>query len=199
MSSQTISYYKENAVIFSEQYNAIDSLQVHSDWLEFLPKVGSKILDIGAGSGRDALWLEKEGYNVKAVEPAKEFIALFKNKHPSSGVDWIVDSLPKLNCFSSLNNEFDFILLSAVWMHLPKENRSEAFKTLSKLNKKNSLLVMSLRYGESPDKRLMYPVSRSEIELLAKQNGYQLIAIKKSSDQLKRSKVSWETVILKKD
>ena len=42
------------------------------------PIKGELILDIGAGSGRDELWLVRQGYRVKAVEPVTEFFEKVK-------------------------------------------------------------------------------------------------------------------------
>ena len=56
-------------------------------------------------------------------------------------------------------------------------------------------MVISLRHGSSPDARVMYPVSSSELTVLATQYGLQFKALssEKRNDQLGRNEVSWET------
>ena len=52
------------------QYNSVSFETVHTSWQEWWPKNGQTILDIGAGNGRDAQWLNERGCEVVAVEPA---------------------------------------------------------------------------------------------------------------------------------
>jgi len=199
VSRLTKQYYKKNHIAFIEQYNAVSFEFVHKGWLEYLPKEGCSILDIGAGSGRDVLWLHNHGYLVTAIEPVVEFIQQFKKISPHVSVNWIMDTLPLLHALMPSKPQFDLILLSAVWMHLTEHERKITFQTLSILNRLNSILVMSLRYGESPDERRMYPVSIQEIELLAKKNHYKILSIKQSRDKLRRDNVEWKTIILQKE
>ena len=204
MTNITLDFYQKNNNQLTSQYNSVDFESVHQDWLEFLPEAGALIADIGAGSGRDTSWLLEQGYNVIAVEPVIEFFEQFKITSKQSyfnddNFEWIVDSLPELYQLKKYQAQVSLILLSAVWMHLTTEERIKSFQTFSKLNKTNGLLIITLRHGKSPDERLMYPVSIAEIETLAYEYHYQVIAIKKSHDKLSRSEVFWETIVLEKN
>ena len=202
MTNITLNFYQKNNKQFTSQYNSVDFKSVHQDWLEFLPEVGALIADIGAGSGRDVFWLCERGYQVIAVEPVLEFFDQFKKLKQGCGhkddINWIVDSLPDLKQLQEYSQQISLILLSAVWMHLTTKERIKSFQTFSILSKINGLLIITLRHGKSPDERVMFPVSIAEIETLAHENHYQVIAIKKSNDQLNRSEVFWETIVLEK-
>ncbi len=202
MTNKTLKFYQKNNKTLVAQYNSVCSKSVHQDWLEFLPKKGELIADIGAGSGRDTIWLSEQGYQVLAVEPVLEFFEQFKeikksNDHKKN-INWKIDSLPELNQLKKYKGQISLILLSAVWMHLTEEERIKSFHTFSKLNTQNGLLVITLRHGNSPDERLMYPVSINEITIIANECHYQVKAIKKSDDQLNRTEVFWETIVLEK-
>lgn len=203
MANQTLNFYKRNNERLIKQYNSVSFESVHQDWLEFLPKKGRLIVDVGAGSGRDVFWLSERGYQVIAVEPVLEFFDQFKKFKQCRGhkddINWIVDSLPDLKQLQEYSQQISLILLSAVWMHLNTEERIKSFQAFSKLNKTNGLLIITLRHGKSPDERLMYPVSVAEIETLAYEYHYQVIAIKKSHDKLSRYDVFWETIVLEKN
>lgn len=202
MSKQTLDFYKTNNKKLIEQYNSVSFESIHQDWLELLPSKGSLIIDVGAGSGRDVFWLSKRGYQVVAVDPVVEFFEQFKTTrmeaYHKGNIDWIVDSLPELESLYKYNGQVSLILLSAVWMHLTTEERIKSFQSFSHLNKKGGLLVITLRYGQSPDERLMYPVSIREIKDIANNNQYKIKSVRRTDDQLNRSDVFWETIVLKK-
>ncbi|MBF0266091.1 MAG: methyltransferase domain-containing protein [Gammaproteobacteria bacterium] len=197
MTNPTIEFYKKNNAKLAEQYNSVSFESVHKEWIEFIPDSGL-ILDIGAGSGRDALWFSNHGFQVIAVEPIAEFSEQFIVSNPNSKIKWVIDTLPKLEKLTSYHSQVSLILLSAVWMHLTIEERIVSFETLTKLNKTGGRLIISLRHGKSPDERVMYSVSVKEIEMLASQFQYQIKSTQNSDDELKRSGLYWETVVLEK-
>lgn len=195
VNNKTIEFYSKSAEQFASQYDSLSFEAVHNEWLEYLPKEGM-ILDVGAGSGRDARYLAQRGYSVVAVEPAKALLEIAKQRSMDLDVYWLNDSLPELSSVFALQTKFDLILLSAVWMHIPPSHRQRAFRKLSSLLKPNGKMVISLRHGASPDDRLMFDVSSSEVAELASQFGLQFeIGRASQADQLGRSEVVWETVV----
>lgn len=200
--NSTLNYYRRNSLQLAEQYNSVSFENIHKDWIKYLPKKESIVIDIGAGSGRDAVWLSEQGYKVVAVEPVVEFYTQFLNVYSETtvleNINWIVDQLPELKKLEGYRNKASLILLSAVWMHLKEKERKQAMKKLSFLCMDNGLLVISLRFGQSPDERRMYPVSIDELKLLGRQNNFKIKKISKSPDQLKRNDVFWQTVVLEK-
>src|SRR5438045_172995 len=76
------------------QYESAKFEEIHAGWLRHLPPKGAKVLDIGAGSGRDACALSERGFVVSAVEPSSDMIAAAKLLHGSSNLEWIQDHLP---------------------------------------------------------------------------------------------------------
>jgi hypothetical protein len=93
---------------------------------------------------------------------------------------------------------YDLILLSAVWMHLPPSDRSQAFTRLVELLSTIGLLIITLRFGPSDPERPMYAVSVDELAQLAQSQGLVLSVLGEgeSQDQLARAEVSWQTVCL---
>ncbi|MDC0602714.1 class I SAM-dependent methyltransferase, partial [Aliiglaciecola sp.] len=197
MSGSNITYYSKRAESLSAQYDDVSFTDVHSDWLHHLPSKGWA-LDVGAGSGRDALFLANKGISVVAVEPAKGLRMLARSTKSNPNIHWLDDTLPELQKVFALQIKFDLILLSAVWMHIAPSNRERAFRKLSSLLKPNGKLVISLRHGECQDERVMYKVSTSEQAQLASKFGlsYELVTSELVSDKLGRNDVSWQTVVL---
>ncbi|MDP5033046.1 bifunctional 2-polyprenyl-6-hydroxyphenol methylase/3-demethylubiquinol 3-O-methyltransferase UbiG [Paraglaciecola sp.] len=197
MSDSNITYYSKQAESLSAQYDNVSFTDVHSDWLSHLPNKG-RVLDVGAGSGRDAAYLANKGLSVVAVEPAEGMRSLARITKPHPNIHWLDDTLPELKKVFALQIKFDLILLSAVWMHIAPSSREKTFRNLSALLKPNGKLVISLRHGECHDERVMYDVSVSEHAQLASKFGlsYELATAKAETDKLGRKEVSWQTVVL---
>ncbi|MEM7418587.1 MAG: class I SAM-dependent methyltransferase [Pseudomonadota bacterium] len=195
--TKNITYYSANASELAKQYNSLPFEAVHKDWLNEIPKDGM-VLDVGAGSGRDARYLAAKGLGVVAVEPSNGIRELAQQYTVSNPIHWIADSLPELTEVFRLQTKFDLILLSAVWMHIAPSSRERAFRKLSSLLKPNGKLIISLRHGICDDERTMYDVSADELAKFASQFGltYRLLTSEQSADVLGRDGVTWQTVML---
>ena len=196
----TITHYSEKAQHYYDLYNSVNAESVHGDWIVFLHNANKgNALDVGAGSGRDANWLAEQGWKVTDAEPADKLRNLAQaNSHNS--VTWCNASLPALTALPQSPETYDLILLSAVWMHLPEDERPQALKRLSELLSENGAMYISLRFGPNDEARPMHPVSYEELVTLAKRNGLTARNLNPvpSQDGLKRDDVKWVTVELVK-
>ena len=133
-------FYNVNATELAQQYLSKSFDEVHQSWSQFLPSIienpNARILDLGAGSGRDAKHLAelsakthntKNNIQVFAAEPAKDLSQLGQKTTQGLNVKWLEDSLPALNKVTKQEVSFDLILLSAVWMHIPPSDRARSF------------------------------------------------------------------------
>ena len=68
--SDTITWYDANAATVVARYEAHDPAALNGWFENLLPNAPAVVMDIGAGSGRDAAWLAARGYEVLAVEPS---------------------------------------------------------------------------------------------------------------------------------
>jgi SAM-dependent methyltransferase len=191
-----IHYYEQHAPRLVTQYESLSFEDVHADLIGILPASGSTVLDIGAGSGRDAAWLAAKGYDVVAVEPSETMLARARAKHTSSQIQWLSDSLPDLAKVRRLGLSFDLILLSAVWMHIPPSDRQRALRKLATLLAPKGRIAISLRLGAPDTERAMHEVSLPELAGVAQQFGLRIVHTSDSQDKLGRSGVSWTNVVL---
>jgi len=191
----TIDFYNNNAEQLCHQYDSLPFEQVHHSWKPFWPVSGDKVLDVGAGSGRDAKWFEQQGCEVFALEPSDE-MRMLGASCTGVNVSWLDDSLPALSKTENLGIQFDLILVSAVWMHLAPSYRDRAFRKLSNLLAPNGKLVISLRHGDFNDERTNYGVSVEELEKLSRNSVLHLTQVTDSGDSLKRESVWWQTVVM---
>lgn len=154
--------YASEASFLLEQYENFSFEDSHAALFDYLPQQSSKILDIGSGTGRDAAWFDEKGHDVVAAEPTKEMREGAIRLHPSPTINWVDDSLPDLEKIKKLDIQFDFIFVSAVWMHLDKEQREAAMHSVADLLSKGARLFVSLRHGPVPKGRRMFAVSAEE-------------------------------------
>ncbi|MGB9109743.1 MAG: class I SAM-dependent methyltransferase [Telluria sp.] len=192
----SIPHYEQHASRLVEQYESLSSREVHAGLLDMLPPAGATVLDVGAGSGRDAAWLAGRGYDVVAVEPSDAMLAHARKLHPSNRIHWLSDSLPDLANVRRLGLSFDLILLSAVWMHIPPAARHRSLRKLATLLAPKGRIAISLRLGPPDSERAMYEVSLPELSSLAQQFGFRIVHTNHSEDKLGRGEVSWTNVVL---
>ncbi|HEX9173883.1 MAG TPA: class I SAM-dependent methyltransferase [Telluria sp.] len=189
-------HYEQHAAQLVAQYESLSFQDVHAELLDLLPPSGGTVLDVGAGSGRDAAWFAARGYDVVAVEPSDAMLALARTLHPSTRIHWLSDSLPDLAKVHRLGLSFDLILLSAVWMHIPPTQRQRALRKLATLLAPKGRIAISLRLGSPDTARAMYEVSLEELSGLAQQFGLRVVRSSDSRDRLGRNEVSWTNVVL---
>jgi SAM-dependent methyltransferase len=206
-------FYNNNATELTQQYLSKSFDEVHESWSQFLPSIienpNARILDLGAGSGRDAKHFAElaakthtieNNIQIFAAEPATELSTLGQKTTQGLNVIWIEDSLPALSNVTKQEVSFDLILLSAVWMHIPPSDRARSIRKLANLLKPGGKLVISLRHGQTNEEckqRKMHHVCADELKKLATDVGlFTKLETPKEEDKLGRNHVSWQTLVL---
>lgn len=188
--------YDAHARRYADLYESLAFEDVHEAILDLLPKAPARILDVGAGSGRDAAWFAYRGHEVVAVEPSERMRHEARERHDDPGIRWLNDSLPALAHTHRLGLQYDLVLASAVWMHVRPEDRKRAFHKLATLLAPSGRIVISLRLGAPDAERTMHPVSTAEVEQLGRDLGLRVLRVTAGADRLARPEVRWETVVL---
>jgi SAM-dependent methyltransferase len=193
---RSLGWYEDNAPALAAAYEALDPAVVHAWLVGMLPRPPALVLDVGAGTGRDAVWLARLGHDVVAVEPLAAIRAEAQRRHPNAGVRWVVDQLPSLPAIYRLGLTFDLILLSGVWQHVAPGERQRALRKVLGLLGPGGVLALTLRVGPAEVERAMYPVSLPEVERLARDQGAMVAHVDEMPDQMARPHVSWTRVAL---
>jgi SAM-dependent methyltransferase len=163
--------YGETADALVKQYESLAFADVHRDILHLFPTLPSRVLDIGAGTGRDAAAFAELGHTVTAVEPTAELRAHGQRLHSHLPITWIDDSLPDLDRVQATGERYDLIMQTAVWMHLDLDQRERAMGRVAALLRPGGLMALSLRHGPVPVGRRMFEVSAAETRDLAARHG----------------------------
>jgi SAM-dependent methyltransferase len=184
--------YGEEAEALLVQYESITFEQTQGSVLHMIPTLPCRVLDIGAGTGRDAAGFAALGHRVLAIEPTDALRMRAAALHPSPTIEWLNDSLPDLAQARRRGEAFDVVMLTAVWMHLDERQRHLAMPNVASLVRPGGVMIMSLRYGPVPPGRRMFVVSAEETIGLAQQAGLELTLNRSQLEgALRRPGVSW--------
>lgn len=113
------------------------------------------ILDIGSGSGVDAIEMAKLGHHVVGIEPSDlRSIAMRDNGHPN--IDYRNDTLPALHSLST-DEKFDLVMLSTVWHYIDPAERVPSLLKIATALKPGGKLVLS--YPSPPSRVHQYEIS----------------------------------------
>jgi SAM-dependent methyltransferase len=187
-------WYEANAASVVSQYEAMNAAALHAWLRDLLPDAPAAVLDIGAGSGRDAAWLAALGHEIVAAEPSAAMRGAALRLHPDPRIRWIGDCLPDLESTMRSGLAFDVVLASAVWQHVHPSHRARAFRKMVSVLKPGGLLALTLRHGPDPGGRGMHSVSLGEVEALARDHGLAVIRTVRAADAQGRPEVSWTQV-----
>jgi len=190
--------YAEEAPELLERYESISFADQHRFVMHLIPTAPSRVLDIGAGTGRDAAGFAALGHSVVAIEPTEELRRGAMLLHPSPMIEWIDDSLPDLAAMRARGEEFDVVMLTAVWMHLDTQQRSRAMPNLVALVRNRGVVIMSLRHGPVPPGRRMFEVSAEETIALGQPYGLSCILNRAAEPSLRQPGVSWTRLAFQK-
>ena len=161
---------------------------------------GKKVLDAGAGSGRDSLYLKEEGLTVSAIDISPEIAKEAKKK---TKVNVKEMNLMKLEF---KDKSFDGIWCCASFIHIPKKETEKALKELNRVLKQQGVLYLGLREGTSEglepsinlgrEEVLISSYTQNEIEELIRNNGLEIITTYIEQDN---EGVSWINLFARKN
>lgn len=132
-------YYESNAERYAAETFFADMSEQYQRFLPLLKK-GAKILDVGSGSGRDACYIQKHGYQVTALEPSKNLCREIRKVF--SG---------EIECSDIQNYQpaerYDGIWAYASLIHLQEEEILCFFEKIELLLKANGIIYISGKNG----------------------------------------------------
>jgi len=201
MDEITLSYYEQNANEIYDRYESISS--GIADYFQASFPTGARILDVGAGSGRDLRHLLSLGYNATGIEPSDALRSLAISKFPDLKKKLIPGNLPSLN----VSEPLDGIVCSAVLMHIPESMLFDSLLSLRDALVIHGRLLVSIpqdRPGldnqfRDTDGRLFQPVEAGRLVLLAERLGLSLISRWENKDGLNRPGHDWVTLLFEKN
>ena len=87
-----LTYYEEHASRLADGYETLSLETAHPALLTLIDEHFDDellaVLDVGAGTGRDASWFAANGHRTVAVEPSEAMQTIGKRLHPSPDIEW---------------------------------------------------------------------------------------------------------------
>jgi SAM-dependent methyltransferase len=194
---RTLRYYEAHAPELMGVYESVREGVQRFFPLAFLR--GSRILDIGAGSGRDLAALVREGHAAYGVEPTAAFREIAVRQHPELMGRLFEGALPSLPSLG----KFDGVLCTAVLQHVPRAHLFDAvysLKELLNLGGRVLLTIPAARPGLDADERddrgrLFTRLVQGEVELLFERVGFGRIGCWQEADPLGRAGHAWVVLL----
>ena len=137
---KTKDYYDNNAQEFVNSTFMVDMQSLYQPFLNLLPDFG-RILDLGCGSGRDALAFKNMGYQIEAMDYSAELV---KKASDLTGIEVRLQSFYDLDEIDT----YDGIWACASLLHCERHRLVDVLQRMIQSLKANGVIYMSFKYGD---------------------------------------------------
>ena len=137
--SNTLDYYNNNAEQFFDTTYQVNMQSLYAEFLKHIPEHAT-ILDLGCGSGRDALAFKNMGYTVEASDYSKQLV---EKARQLTGLDVRHESFYEL----SEQDKYHGIWACASLLHCERNRLPDVFNRIANALKINGVCYMSFKYG----------------------------------------------------
>ncbi len=196
MADKTISYYTNHVKELVDRYESADVSNLHALLLSSF-QGGSRLLELGCGSGRDAAFMLSNGFDVIASDAVQEMIDAAAACHKSLSGRLYRICLPR--DLIPFPGPFDGVYAIATFMHLTRPGIQEVFSRISRIVVPGGRLFFSVplcRDDVREDEldaggRLFTSMSYSAWTDICRHAGFEIIESTTSSDGLGRKSFTW--------
>ena len=192
--NKTIDYYNSNAVQYFSNTLNVDMSECCDRFLKYIVP-GGRIIDIGAGSGRDIKYFKDRGYVVEGIDASEEMCRLAANY---SGVkvscERIQDWHPQ--------RKYDGIWANASLLHLKIDEVRAFFDQVVMALSERGVMYISLKSGilTGVDERgvFYFGYERDGVRKLVSDVDMYILDYWDSDDALDRVGTNWINIIISK-
>lgn len=193
--NSTVSYYNDNADQYFKKTVNVDMSACYDRFLKYVVP-GGRIIDIGAGSGRDIKFFKDRGYFIEGIDASDEMCRLASEY---TGIEVrcekIQDWLPQ--------KEYDGIWANASLLHLPIDEIEELICRVQDYLNIGGVLYLSMkkgiRTGCDNDGRFFTDFSDEYVQqIVAKSTAFEMMELWETEDGMSRGEFKWLNLILKR-
>ncbi|MGI3163966.1 class I SAM-dependent methyltransferase [Pseudooceanicola sp. 200-1SW] len=154
-------YARAAAALIHPYETAVATPALLAPVADLLPAGPGRMLDLGAGTGRDAAHFAAQGFAVLALEPVAAFRAA--GARHGDAITWRDDRMPELPSLSAADGPFDLVLANGVFHHLTAPARARVLTRIAPLCAPGARVVLSLRHGPGAEGRPALPIDAAEV------------------------------------
>jgi len=203
MEGTRMGFYDEAAKSTAANYEALDTRPIVTPILEYLP-AGGRLLDLGCGSGRDAAFFLKQGYDVTGLDGSEAMLREASTYHPELLGRLIHHALPESLPFNA--GAFDILVSFAVIMHLEEALLPKSFSEIARVLRPGGVAAYSVNtarprldeHGNDLRGRHFTCLDASTWERYHRGAGLQTVAGWENEDIIGRPGISWITFVCRK-
>lgn len=193
MDNTTIDYYDSNAEAYFRDTVKVNMIPVCDRFLKYV-KPGGRIVDVGAGSGRDLKYFLDEGYSAEGIDLSQE---LSKRAVDYSGGKVVCADI----CDWRPVEKYDGVWANASLLHLPQNEIEKFILRLSDILKPQGVAYISMKSGieDGYDDSGRYFTDFTEEkvqQIVSKSTALRLIECWRTKDELNRENFEWINCIL---
>lgn len=199
----TIDAYNKIAEEF-HQRNAVSIYSKEYEIFESLIGKGSKIIDIGCGTGRDAEELIRRGFDYIGIDASGGMLEVAKNR--------VKDGKFEIGDFYKLDFEdetFDGFWAAASLLHVPKKDLDKVVSEIRRVIRMNGVGFISVKQKTTLDEGVIKEAKgggieryfsffqKNELKEILERNGFSVLNITKMEDD-SRDHTIWICYFVKK-
>lgn len=143
--TNTINYYNQNASAFTASTQHLEFTELQDKFLAYL-RSGSRVLDFGCGSGRDAKYFLDKGYQVDAIDGSIEFVKIASEYAQIEVKHMFFQELDTVE-------RYDGIWACSSILHLTREELPDMFAKMARALVPGGVLYTSFKYGAEETER----------------------------------------------
>ena len=191
---KTIDYYNKHAEEFTASTFEVDMESLYQPFLAELPG-GTRILDVGCGSGRDTLAFKNKGYHVDAIDYSEELV---KKATRLTGIPIKLQSFYEIDA----DEAYGGIWACASLLHCERNRLPEVLEKMLRALKPKGVIYMSFKHGDldrEKDGRHFTDLNEYQAEELLNQfNNISLVQQWITIDKRPDRTEEWLNILLKK-
>lgn len=190
----TYIYYQKKSLEYFQSTISIDVSSLYDHFMKYVP-VGSRILDLGCGSGRDTKAFLNKGYDVDAIDGSAELCKLASDY---TGIQVKCMNFRELDVVG----EYNAIWACASLLHISYKELPVVLSRIDMALKTPGFVYMSFKYGDFEgirDERYYTDMTPEKMATLSEKTDDLCIIEEWYSDEVRADKVlKWYNVILRK-
>lgn len=191
---KTMDYYNQYADEFTVSTFKVDMESLYQPFLAELQE-GTRILDVGCGSGRDTLAFKNKGYHVDAIDYSDELV---KKATRLTGIPIKLQSFYEIDA----DDAYDGIWACASLLHCERNRLPEVLEKMLRALKPKGVIYMSFKHGDldrEKDGRHFTDLNKHQAEELLNQfKNISLIQLWTTIDKRPDRTEEWLNILLKK-